>query len=221
MIPRNRVVSIRRDATHDEVQDMLAAHGHTRMPVYDKSVDDVVGYITAKDVLATLKQGKAVQIESILRPPFFVAETMRATAVLRALQERRTHLAIVVDEHGGVAGAITLEDLIEELVGDIFSEHDAPEEQSIRAEKDGSALVKGPTPIREVNRVLGTDLPEDEDWTTLAGLCTALAGKIPERGSTLSAPDGTSLQVVEVTARAVRLIRVIVPKREPESDLVP
>jgi putative hemolysin len=210
MVPRNRVIAVQQDASHDAVQELLGQHDHTRMPVFGSAIDDVVGYVTAKDVLAKLREGQKVVVRDILRPAHFVPQNMPATAVMRSLQEKRTHLAVVVDEHGGMAGVITLEDLVEELVGEIFSEHDKPlESANINKEADDRALVHGHTPIRELNRALGLDLPEDEQWTTVSGLCSALAGRIPERGSKLTAQDGTVLEIIEASPRAVRLVRVV------------
>jgi putative hemolysin len=122
------------------------------------------------------------------------------------MQRRRVPLAIVVDEHGGVAGLITLEDLVEELVGDLASE-DEKADRALRLEPDGSALVKGRTAIRDLNRELGLDLPEGEGWTTIAGLCIELAGGIPTPGTRLRSGD-RMLEVVEASGRAVGLVRV-------------
>jgi putative hemolysin len=126
--------------------------------------------------------------------------------VFHEMQRRHLRLAMVVDEHGGLAGLLTLEDLIEELVGEIFSEDDRPSE-GVRKQADGSALVRGDVAIRDVNRELGLDLDE-EAAATIAGLCIALAGDIPRPGAELSTSDGTRLEVVEATPRLVRLVRV-------------
>jgi putative hemolysin len=121
-------------------------------------------------------------------------------------------MAVVVDEHGGVAGLLTLEDLVEELVGDILGEQEQPE-ALLEREPDGTARVRGDAPIREVNRALDLDLPEGEGYTTVAGLCIALAGSVPERGARLHAPDGTEVEVLDASPRLVRIVRL----RPPES----
>jgi putative hemolysin len=128
-----------------------------------------------------------------------------ALDVLKVLQRRRTQIAIVVDEHGAVVGLVTVEDLVEELVGDIFSEH---EPERIRRQADGSALVMGTTTIRDINRELGTSLPEGTQWTSLAGLVIAKMGWIPPIGATVTLDDGTTLEVVEGTSRRVTTVRV-------------
>jgi putative hemolysin len=137
----------------------------------------------------------------------FVPATARAVQVLREMQRRRTQIAIVVDEHGGVAGLLTLEDLLEELVGDILGEQEQPVALFHR-EPDGTALVRGDAPLREVNRALALDLPEGEGYSTVAGLCIALAGAVPQRGARLRAPDGTDMEVVDASPRVVRLVRL-------------
>jgi putative hemolysin len=177
------------------------------MPVYDGTLDNVIGYITAKDVLALAWENQLIVLEDLIRPAFFVPKSLGASKLLQELQSRRAPLAMVVDEHGGTSGLVALEDLIEELIGEIFSEHDVPEEQ-IRRQPDGSALVRGHAPIREVNRDLGLDLPEGDAFSTMAGLCMHLAGKIPQRGTRLETSDGHVIEVVDASPRTVRLVRI-------------
>jgi putative hemolysin len=212
MVPRNRIVAIRRGATEDELRDLLLEEGHARMPIIEGSLDNVVGYVVAKDLLALIWQRQLVVLEDLVRPAYFIPETVRAVAVLREMQQRHVQLAIVVDEHGGVAGLVTLEDLVEELVGEIVGEA-GEKDTSIRREPAGTALVRGDVPIREVNRELDLELDEGEGFTTIAGLCIALAGGIPQKGARLVADDGTVLEVVEATPRVVRGVRITPPQR--------
>ena len=146
-------------------------------------------------------------LDDLLRPVHFVPATARAVQVLREMQRRRTQLAVVVDEHGGVAGLLTLEDLVEELVGEILGEQEQPEALFHR-EPGGSALARGEAPLRELNRALDLDLPEGEGFSTVAGLCIVLAGAVPQRGARLRAPDGTEIEVVDASPRVVRLVRL-------------
>jgi len=207
MVPRNRVVALRRGAGAEEVQRVLLEEGHSRMPVYDGNLDNIVGYIVARDVLALSWEKGLVVLEDIVRPPYVVGERTRALDLLREMQRRRVQMAVVTDEHGGLAGLATIEDLIEELVGDIFSEDDKPEAFVVH-EPAGTALVQGWAPVRKVNRVLDLDLPVGADRTTIAGLCMSLAQAIPQAGERLTTEDGTVLEVVEASPRRVRKVRV-------------
>ncbi len=215
MVPRSRVVALPLDAPQEEIKRLLLEEGRARMPVYGSSLDDVVGYVMAKDLAAIAWERELIVLADIVRPVHFVPEAARAAHVLRDLQRRRTQIAVVVDEHGGVAGLLTLEDLVEELVGEIMDEQEQPV-ALFQKEEDGAAVVRGDAPVREVNRALGLALPEGEDYTTLAGLCIAVAGAVPERGARLRLGDGTELEVLEASPRVVRLVRV----RPPAKDAV-
>ena len=216
MVPRSRIVALPRDAPPDDLKRLLLEEGRTRMPVYEGTLDEIVGYVLAKDLAAMAWERELVVLDDLLRPALFVPATAKAVRVLRDMQRRRTQIAIVVDEHGGVAGLVALEDLLEELVGEIVGEQEQAEEL-FRLEPGGATLVRGDVPIREVNRALELDLPEGEGYTTIAGLCIALAGSVPQRGARLRAPDGTELEVADASARMVRLVRIrpVNPPRSP------
>ena len=207
MVPRNRVVAMRRGAPRDEVQRVILEQGHSRMPVYDGNMDNIVGYVVARDVLALAWEQGLILLEDILRPPYKVLESTRAIDLLRDMQRHRTQMAIVVDDSGGLAGLVTIEDLIEELVGDIFSEDDVPE-SFITRELGGTAIAQGWAPVRKVNRDLHLDLPVGRDQTTIAGLCMSLAHAIPQAGEKLTTVDGTVLEIVEASPRRVRKVRI-------------
>lgn len=210
MVPRNRVVVLPRGTTAEELRRIVATEGHQRLPVVaDDNPEDVVGYIIARDVLAAVLLGGPLGVDDLLRPARFFPESMRATDLLRELQAARAQMAIVVDELGGMAGLVTIEDLLEELVGEIWSEGDRAVPTPIRTMRDGSALVLGTVPIRDVNRALGIALPEGDLWTTIAGYAISLSGRIPEGGVRLTASDGTTLEILESTARRVRSVWVI------------
>ncbi len=207
MVPRSEMVALPRKAPAAEVQRVLLEEGHARMPVFDESMDGyrIVGYIVAKDILALTWQTELIILEDILRPVHFVKLSAKAADVMRELQRRRMQLAIVLDEQEQVAGLITMEDLVEELVGEIFSED---ERERIRRQPDGTVLIQGSVPVREVNRELDLALPEGEAWTTLAGLAAAQASAIPRPGWKTVLPDGTLLEVVDASPRKVELLRV-------------
>ena len=207
MVPRTRVVALRRGAPTEEVQRVILEQGHSRMPVFDGSIDNIVGYVVARDVLALAWQHGLIVLEDILRPPHKVPESTRALDLLREMQRRRTQMAVVVDDHGGLSGLVTTEDLIEELVGDIMSEDDVPE-QFFTREPAGTILVQGWAAVRKVNRDLHLDLPVGKDRTTIAGLCMSLAQAIPQAGERLTTDNGTVLEVVEASPRRVRRVRI-------------
>ncbi|HET8539070.1 MAG TPA: hemolysin family protein [Anaeromyxobacter sp.] len=207
MVPRSRVAALPRDAPPEELKRLLLEEGRARMPVFDGTLDEIVGYVMAKDLAAMAWERELIVLADLLRPVLFVPATAKAVRVLREMQRRRTQIAVVVDEHGGVAGLVTLEDLVEELVGEIVGEQEQPE-ALFQREPGGTSLVRGDAPIREANRALSLDLPEGDGYTTVAGLCIALAGSVPQRGTRVVAPDGTELEVVEASPRVVRLVRV-------------
>jgi putative hemolysin len=152
----------------------------------------------------------------LARPPLFVPDSKKADDTLRQMQQEQNHLAMVVDEYGGIAGLVTMEDLIEELVGDIMSEDDVPEQYFVR-EPQGTLLVQGWAAVRKVNRDLHLDLPVGKDRTTIAGLCMSLAQAIPQAGEKLTTDNGTVLEVIEASPRRVRRVRIH-PVKETEVD---
>jgi putative hemolysin len=216
MVPRNRVVALNKTAPPDEIQRVILEEGHSRMPVYDGNIDNIVGYVVARDVLALAWQQNLLVLSDILRPAHKVPEGTKGLDLLREMQRRRTQMAIVVDDNGGLSGLVTTEDLIEELVGDIMSEDDVPEQYFVR-EPSGNILVQGWAAVRKVNRDLHLDLPVGKDRTTIAGLCMSLAQAIPQAGEKLTTDDGTVLEVIEASPRRVRRIRIHPVVRGDES----
>ena len=193
MVPRPKVVALAADASYEEVVKAVVDSGHSRVPVYEESVDNVIGVLYAKRLLEELgKQGpnKAkFRLANWVNPPFFVPETMRISHLLADFQRRGLQLAVVVDEFGGTSGVVTLEDVVEQIVGEIRDEDDE-EEQPIRVLADGAFLAEGHVSIRDVEEFLEEALPgdadfefpEDGDYDTLGGFITAMAGRVPEEG---------------------------------------
>lgn len=207
MVPRASIVAVPRGAPTAEVQRVLLEEGHSRMPVYDGAPERIVGYIVARDVLSLSWERELVVFDDIIRPAYLVDERQRAVDVLRDMQRRRVQMAIVCDEHGGLAGLVTFEDLVEELVGDIFSEGQ-DEEPALAWGVDGTVVVPGTMLVRRLNRELDLEVPAGPERTTIAGVCIALAQGIPAAGQRLIAEDGTALEVVDATARRVRHVRI-------------
>jgi putative hemolysin len=211
MIPRDRIDVLPKSASSDDIRRFMLEERRSRIPVSDDgSLDNLVGYVSAKDIVSIAWEGRLVVLQDLLRPMKFFPESMPAIEVLRFMRREHHRIAIAVDEHGAVSGLVTFEDLVEELVGDVFSEHEEAQPPVVR-EPDGTALVRGDVPLREVNRELEIDLPESEGASTIAGLAAKLAGGVPNRQARLAAQDGTVLEVLEATPRVVRRVRVIPP----------
>lgn len=217
MIPRNRIDALPLRATSDQVRQFMLEERRSRIPVFDGKLDNLAGYVSAKDISALAWEGRLIVLQDLLRPLKVVPETMPATEVLRFMQRERQRLAVAVDEHGVVSGMVTFEDLVEELVGDMLSERDEPDPAIVRA-ADGSVVVRGDVPIREINRELEVELPEPDAVTTIAGLATHLAGGIPNRNARLAADDGIVLVVLDATPRMVKRVRVIPPPQPEETE---
>ena len=216
MIPRNRVDALPLQATQEEVRRFLLEERRSRVPVYDGTLDNIVGYVSAKDIVALAWEGRLFVLQDLLRP-VKVFPGDRAGHRGAALHAARKHqrMVVAVDEHGGLSGLVTFEDLVEEIVGEVFSENEADPQQIVLS-ADGSATVRGDVAIRQVNRELGIELDAPPDVTTLAGLCTKLAGGIPNRGARLAANDGVVLVVLDATVRTVRRVKVIPPPTPEE-----
>lgn len=208
MVPRQEVVLVPRNAPLADIQRILLEHAHTRVPVYQDHIDNVVGYISVKDVLALAWEHKLIVLEDLMRPAHFVPETKRAADLVREMREQHVPLMIVVDEQGGMSGIVTFEDVVEELVGEMFSEHRRDAPQAIVQLEDGSAVVAGTTPVRDVNRQLGLALPDDGDFITIAGLCLARAHRIPRSGDTVRVSQTLVIEVLDASPRCVRTVKL-------------
>lgn len=210
MVPRPDMVTIGRDATTDQLLDLVIEAGYSRIPVVGESIDDVVGLVYAKDLLEIMDRGGGAEpVTKLMRPPYFVPETKRVSDLLRDMQARQQHLAIVVDEFGGTAGLVTIEDLLEELVGEIIDEYDS-EEPLLVEQTDGELLVDGRFPVEDLADMLGIELPKEE-WDTVGGLVLDLAGRVPVEGERFDVA-GVAFEVVEVQGRRVTKIKVVPPR---------
>jgi len=207
MVPRRQIRAIDVATPRDELVAPLRDGGHARYPIHEGDLDGVLGYVVARDALGVLATGDAFHLRDHVRPLHFFPENTLAAVALRELQRLRSHLALVVDELGAVVGLVTIEDLVEELVGEIVSEHGEPPRQ-ILPEPDGSYLVQGSVAVHEVNRALDLALPEGETWDTVGGLVIAQRGWIPRAGERFDFADGVSVEVVEVSPRRVKTVRI-------------
>jgi putative hemolysin len=211
MVARNDIVSLARNADSATIRRCLLEERRSRIPVHDGSLDNVVGYVTAKDLLPLAWENKLFVLADVLRPVRVFIETTPASQLLEFMQRERQRMAILIDEHGATAGLVTFEDLVEELVGEVMSEHDRGAPPLVR-EPAGTLLARGELPLRELERELHVDLEAPEGINTVAGLCSALTGGvIPQRGARLAARGGVVLEVLDASARAVRRAKVWPP----------
>lgn len=185
MVPRIDIVGININETLEDVSNLVIAGGHSRIPVYEQSIDNIVGVIYAKDLLKPLLRGepKKTTLAELMRPAYYVPESKRVRDLFEELRKEKVHMAIILDEYGGTAGLITIEDLIEEIVGDIQDEYDQ-EEESIQLLEDGSYLVDARTTISELNELLDVNL-SDEEYETVSGLVFHYLGRLPAAGEEL------------------------------------
>jgi magnesium and cobalt transporter len=220
MVPRADIVAMRVDVTLDEAIEQLRREGHSRMPVYREQLDDIVGMVHIKDVFAYVGRSDAFKLEGILRRPLLVAPQMPVLDLLLQMRQARMHLALVVDEYGGIDGMVTIEDLIEEIVGDISDEHDEVPGPMVTERGDGSLDLDARMPVEEFEARLGPVLTKDEreaDINTVGGLVFTLAGRVPARGEVISHPSGFEFRVLEADARRIRRVRVrrtVAPQQE-------
>lgn len=187
MAHRMDVVAIEADAEPHEIVEIIRASGHSRFPVYDDSLDNILGVLNARTFLLSQSEATPTPLRDMLRPARFVPETVRADILLRDMQREKDHLAMVLDEYGGFSGVVTMEDLIEEIVGSIYDEFDAPEEAEICQIEDNLWHIAGDTDIEDIEAVLGVKLPDDREYDTLGGLVFSRLSSIPA--------DGTKLEV--------------------------
>ncbi|HFD78901.1 MAG TPA: CBS domain-containing protein [Gammaproteobacteria bacterium] len=221
MIPRSQMVVVNRDATPEELLQRAIDSGHSRFPVIGDSRDEVVGVLLAKDLLRYFAraEGESFSMRDNLRPVVFVPESKRLNVLLKEFRASRNHLAVVVDEYGGVAGMVTIEDVLEQIVGEIEDEHDIDEGTFIRKYSDTSYTVKALTPIDEFNEYFGTDF-SDEEFDTIGGLVTDRLGRLPKRGETVLLGD-MSFQVINADKRRIHLLKLtLLPgaARRPRDD---
>ena len=215
MIPRTQVVALEESASCDEVMKVVEETELSRLPVYRGTMDDLIGVLYVKTLLADVRKGidpAQFLLTKYLRKPFFVPEVMKVSKLLNEMQRRKTHLAVVVDEFGGTSGIVTLEDVVEEIVGEIHDESDI-EEKRIKVLSDGVALADASVPLRELEEHLGIDFPEGGDYETLGGFLTATAGRVPPPGS-LVLWGGLTFTVKQADDRRVLKVEIA---RKPES----
>lgn len=215
MTPRVDIVAVELSTPFAEVVERFAEAEHSRMPIYRETLDDPVGVIHVKDIFKLLARGKqpdpeALVLQKLRRDALYVPGSMRAADLLLRMQTERTHMALVIDEFGGTDGLVTMEDLVEAVVGDIDDEHDEATVASVIPRPGGVYEVDARAPLEKLEAAIGHDLAPgelDEEIDTVGGLVSALAGRVPQRGEVISHPGGYEIQVLDSDARRVKRVR--------------
>lgn len=217
MVPRIDILALEVNTSIDEAITALNQSGHSRVPVFDETVDNIIGLLYAKDLLRARLEGQNIaSLRSLLRPAYFVPEAKKVDELLREMQARSVHMALVVDEYGGIAGLVTLEDIVEEIVGEIRDEYDQKEEMLFEKVGDEEYIFHGRIDIDDFNGVMGTNLPK-EVADTLGGFIYSQIGRVPTGGEKI-ALDNLVLTVEQVSGRRIRRVRALCNPKVPDTQ---
>lgn len=215
MTPRTDIIAVPVNASLQEVLQLISHHGHSRLPVYEGTIDNIIGLIFAKDLLEQIgNNNQPFDLRSKLRTPYFVPESKPLRALLREFQTQSLHMAVVLDEYGGTAGIVTIEDILEELVGEIADEFEKPETEPLKKIDDITFELDARMYIDDVNRQLDIELPEDEDYDTVGGFVFSYLGYIPKTGEAFDYKD-LSFTIVGADSRSIKRIRI--QKKTPQA----
>lgn len=211
-VPRPDIIALPESASREELADMLTESEHTRIPVYKDSLDDITGFIHSKDVVKCLLKGEEVDIQALKRPIMYNPDSAKLIDVLMRMRAERTHMCVVLDEYSATDGLVTMEDIIEQIVGEIRDEHDdetQAEEQLWMECHDGGYHISARVPLEELEKKTGvTVTSEEEEYDTVGGLLAHLAGRVPEPGETISHPEGLIFTVTEADPRRIKKVKV-------------
>ncbi len=216
MIPRTEMAAIPSDSSLIQITKAFDEFRYSRLPVFRESLDNVIGFIHSKDVMPYLSKPERFTLEDVLQPPLYVVDTARLEDVLRQMQKAKSHFGFVVDEHGGLEGIITLEDLLEEIVGDISDEHDEEVNEQITPAGDRNYIIDGGLAVRDLNRRLRLAVPESEAYTTVGGFLMTAAGHVLKPGEIVK-HNGLLFQVERVERRRVMRVRLELPEKVEDS----
>lgn len=215
MVPRAQIVAIDIDSRMDDLVALMTEHAHSRIPAYRETLDDTVGIVHMKDVLNCLAKNETCVIRDLVRPVLFAAPSMPASKLLLHMRQTRRHMAMVIDEFGGVDGLVTIEDLVEEVVGEIEDEHDIPKTPEVITHRDGTLLVDAMMTIEDFEAHVGAFLTEEERETidTVAGYVLHIAGHVPQIGEKIIGAKGIEFIVLETDQNRLTRVRVRLGKR--------
>jgi len=213
MVPRIDMVCCRADFTLKQIKDLVKKEGHSRFPLYKDNIDSIVGILNVKDLFLEKSKKKAkLDLTKIARKAYFIPESKKIDELLAEMKKNKTHIAIVVDEYGGTAGLVTMEDILEEIVGEIQDEYDLTEEEMVRKIDGENFRVSAKLSIEDLNEVLGSHLPEKE-FETVGGYIYDLVGSVPEQGKVLES-NGLKFTVEKVVGQRIETVRVSKLKKE-------
>ena len=221
MIPRANIVALEISATQDELLALLAEKQFSRIPVYRGTLDDVLGTIHLKDVLAAVAKGETLNLRSLIKETPVVSPAMPVIDLLLTMRESRRHMALVVDEYGGIDGLVTVNDVLETIVGELEDEHDVEENQKIISKSDGSILVDARLTIKDFEDAYGEIFTNEEraNADTLSGLVFATAGRIPARGEIITHHSGMIFEIMDADPRRIHLLKIRnIPKPQPPEE---
>ena len=220
MVPRADIIAMPVNLGFEDALAIMKRENHSRLPVYGEQLDDIVGMVHVKDLVAYAGPSDSFRLQAILRQPLMIAPQMPVLDLLLQMRLRRIHLALVIDEYGGIDGLVTIEDLVETIVGDIADEHDEPDVPMLVERHDGTLDIDARMPVEAFEHRLGAVLTEQEresEIETVGGLVFRLAGHVPTRGEVLSHESGIQFRVMDADARHIRRVRVR-PAPRPEPD---
>ncbi|HMA59998.1 MAG TPA: hemolysin family protein [Halanaerobiales bacterium] len=207
MVPRIDMVCISKDASINELVDLAVEKGHSRIPVYEESIDDIIGLIYVKDLLQLLQKGKEnLTLEDLIKPIYFIPESKQINKLLKEMQNRREHMAVILDEYGGTSGLITIEDLLEEIVGDIQDEFDL-EDKQINLINNKEILVDARVDLDDLNEILPTPLLDEESYETISGFVLHKLGYLPEEKETIEL-EGVTIEVEKIDEHRIQKLRI-------------
>jgi CBS domain containing-hemolysin-like protein len=218
MVPRTEMAAIPSTCSLAEITKAFDQHRYSRLPVYRESFDDVIGFVHSKDVMPYLLHPDRFKLEDVLQPPLYVVDTARLEHVLRQMQKAKMHFGFVVDEHGGLEGIITLEDLLEEIVGDISDEHDEEVNEQITEIDSHTYVLDGGLAVRDLNRRLKLSVPESEGYTTVGGFLMTEAGHVLKPGEVVQ-HDGLVFKVERVEKRRVMRVKLEIQQTDGEGEI--
>lgn len=213
MVPRTDTVFVPVDEARDELMDLIVTSGHSRFPVYADTIDNVIGILYVKDLLMSLARGQAIDLPTLMRKPYFVPESKHIDALLREFKRRHVHIAVVVDEYGGVSGIVCLEDIIEEIVGEIQDEYDDEREDILKI-SEGVYLCEARVNLEDLSEELKLELPV-EDFDTLGGFVFDLFGKIPVKYEK-AVYQGNDFIIQDMEGHKINTVKIVLKREEVE-----